>query len=81
MKGIIFNGNTGEATEYDVTTDELADMIRTHRDILLSESDETQIPADKPTAGRQDWLDYRQALRDLTNQDGFPNNVTWPNKP
>lgn len=27
------------------------------------------------------WLDYRQALRDITNQDGFPYNVIWPQEP
>ena len=29
----------------------------------------------------QAWLDYRQALRDVTSQEGFPNTVTWPTKP
>ena len=24
---------------------------------------------------------YRQALRDITDQDGFPTNITWPTKP
>jgi hypothetical protein len=24
---------------------------------------------------------YRQALRDITAQAGFPTNVTWPTKP
>lgn len=27
------------------------------------------------------WSDYRQALRDLTSQPGFPHNVTWPTEP
>jgi len=27
------------------------------------------------------WLNYRQALRDITAQAGFPNNITWPTKP
>jgi hypothetical protein len=27
------------------------------------------------------WKIYRQALRDVPNQDGFPQNVIWPTKP
>ena len=34
------------------------------------------------TAGQQQaWADYRQALLDVPQQDGFPNNVVWPDKP
>jgi hypothetical protein len=29
----------------------------------------------------QVWGDYRQALRDITSQPGFPHNVTWPEEP
>lgn len=27
------------------------------------------------------WATYRQALRDITSQPGFPHNVTWPEEP
>ena len=29
----------------------------------------------------QEWSDYRQALRDITEQAGFPGNVDWPTEP
>ena len=29
----------------------------------------------------QEMLDYRQALRDITDQETFPNSVIWPIKP
>ena len=29
----------------------------------------------------QEWSDYRQALRDVTEQAGFPGNVDWPTEP
>ena len=29
----------------------------------------------------QVWATYRQALRDITLQPGFPHNVTWPDEP
>ena len=28
-----------------------------------------------------EWAVYRQALRDIPQQDGFPFNVAWPNSP
>ena len=28
-----------------------------------------------------DMATYRQALRDITGQEGFPNEVTWPVEP
>jgi hypothetical protein len=27
------------------------------------------------------WAKYRQALRDISEQDGFPENVSYPEKP
>ena len=36
---------------------------------------------DMETSVPQEWKDYRQALRDVTEQDGFPGNVNWPEEP
>lgn len=34
------------------------------------------------TAEKQDeWASYRTALLDITDQDGFPHDITWPTKP
>lgn len=33
------------------------------------------------TAMPQEWLNYRQALRDIPQQTGFPDNVVWPTAP
>ncbi len=52
-------------------------MARTKRDTLLSESDIHAL-ADRIT---DEWRTYRQALRDIPNQSGFPDDITWPNKP
>lgn len=30
---------------------------------------------------RQAWADYRRALLDVTDQEGFPDNVVWPTRP
>ena len=53
--------------------------IREQRNFLLSESDWTQV-ADAPV-NQLTWATYRQALRDITAQEGFPFNVTFPAKP
>ena len=56
-----------------------AEEVRTQRDALLKESDWTQV-ADAPVS-QTAWADYRQALRDLPEQEGFPQEVVWPTKP
>lgn len=50
------------------------------RSTLLSESDWTQLP-DVPLVTKQAWADYRQALRDITGQPGYPLEITWPTPP
>lgn len=54
--------------------------IREERNKLLAETDWTQA-LDVPQATREAWAAYRQALRDVPQQPGFPTNVTWPIRP
>lgn len=54
--------------------------IRAQRSALLTESDWTQLP-DAPVNDKAAWATYRQALRDITVQSGFPFQVVWPAKP
>jgi len=55
---------------------------RSNRDILLMETDWIVIKyIDLGQSVPQEWADYRQALRDITEQDGFPGNVVWPEEP
>lgn len=56
-----------------------AAAIRSDRNRRLSESDWTQV-ADAPV-DQAAWAVYRQALRDVTTQEEFPWNVTWPVEP
>ncbi|WP_285905980.1 tail fiber assembly protein, partial [Pseudodesulfovibrio pelocollis] len=52
------------------------------RDRLLAGCDWTQladVPLDALAIGL--WADYRQALRDLPGQAGFPGSVEWPERP
>ena len=55
------------------------DYIRDQRDVKISETDWTQMP-DSPLYNNQAWLDYRQALRDVTEVE-TPDDVVWPTKP
>lgn len=61
---------------------EAAKGVRASRDAKLAECDWLVIKAAEtgvPLAA--DWATYRQALRDVPSQVGFPHNVTWPAKP
>jgi len=61
---------------------EKASQVRAERDSKLAETDWVTIRAmDTGTAMSAEWSAYRQALRDITAQAGFPWNVTWPEKP
>lgn len=58
---------------------EQAKAVRTTRGEKLKDSDWTQVidaPVDQAA-----WATYRQALRDVTAQEGFPWTVTWPTEP
>lgn len=57
----------------------LAAEVRANREVLLAASDWTQM-ADAPV-DRAAWVEYRQALRDVPLQPGFPVNVSWPHPP
>jgi hypothetical protein len=57
----------------------MAIEIRMERNRLLAESDWTQL-ADA-SGDKSAWAAYRQALRDITQQPGFPLGTAWPSKP
>lgn len=59
--------------------DRAAAEIRTERNAKLTQSDWTQV-ADAPV-DKAAWATYRQALRDIPSQAGFPNEVVWPVEP
>tara|TARA_R100001086_G_C11606484_1_gene194632 strand:+ start:209 stop:463 length:255 start_codon:yes stop_codon:yes gene_type:complete len=77
-----------DGVEYELSDEEIATrnaeqesmksiMARQERNILLSESDVYAL-ADRIT---DEWRTYRQALRDVPLQAGFPDNISWPVKP
>lgn len=67
------------AAELQEIADQKAGSIRSERNQKLKSTDWTQV-ADSPVSSA-DWAVYRQALRDLPSQAGFPDSITWPTKP
>ena len=67
-----------DVIEYETVV--LPNTVRQQRNSLLAASDWTQAN-DIPQATKDAWAVYRQALRDVPQQAGFPTNVVWPTKP
>tara|TARA_B100000925_G_C21994836_1_gene468437 strand:- start:1815 stop:2264 length:450 start_codon:yes stop_codon:yes gene_type:complete len=67
-----------QATQEEVAerTESEAFSVRSRRDDLLAETDWTQLP-DSPVDASV-WTTYRQQLRDVPAQPGFPWDVQWP---
>lgn len=63
--------------ERQVLFDSRAAEVRANRYRLLAETDWTQFK-DVPTETSNKYIEYRQKLRDVTSQEGFPFNVVWP---
>ena len=80
---VFVDGETTAAeqeTAYKAMKDaEQAKSVRTSRTEKLKDCDWTQI-ADS-TADKTAWATYRQALRDITAQAGFPWTIDWPTQP
>ena len=64
------------------TTEELAESARAQRDALIAETDYL-MASDYPLTDekREELKTYRQALRDVPEQEGFPTTIVWPEKP
>ena len=64
--------------EFASATENTAYIKRLERNELLKETDWWSCSDRTMT---QAEIDYRQALRDVPQQAGFPENITWPTKP
>jgi len=80
------NVELGELERYDPppppppTAEMLGAQARVERDALMAATDWSQ-GRDVPEALALKWQPYRQALRDITAQPGFPYDITWPTPP
>ena len=56
--------------------------VRERRDRLLTESDWVTVRAtERGDPVPTEWQTYRQSLRDITEQTGFPEEIEWPQEP
>lgn len=79
-----FEWINSEWTAIPKTSEELAEEARLQRDLLLVDSDKNVLPdrwASMSSEQQTAWSQYRQALRDLPNQNNFPLEINWPTKP
>ena len=75
----VVNGAIPNMTEREADLDSV--HARSERNLLLKMSDWTQLP-DSPLsdAKKAEWATYRQALRDMPSQEGFPG-INFPDMP
>ena len=77
--GTVVTAAEAEAAYRAMKDAEQAKAVRNDRNTKLAECDWTQL-ADS-TADKAAWATYRQALRDITTQAGFPWTIDWPVAP
>ena len=76
-----YNYETGEV---ETNLEALEFIIKSRRDRLLSESDWTDTVSAQTRLGEtlyNAWQTYRQSLRDIPQQEGYPLNINWPAPP
>ncbi len=76
--GPIFT-NQEDEDSYRLNIDtQASESIRNTRDSLISKSDWMGC---SDVIMSDEWRQYRQELRDITTQKGFPHNINWPEEP
>ena len=84
--GVVYTAELVAVTDEDKAQREddrlfqLGSVAREQRNRLLADSDWTQL-GDYSKPDKADWTVYRQALRDLPKQEGFPETLQWPERP
>ncbi len=81
----ISDEGVGELFDFRNTEEREAD-VRLYRDHMLFTSVDPMVSnplrwAGLTTAKQAEWATYRQALLDVPQQAGFPNDITWPEEP
>jgi hypothetical protein len=88
IDGVIRDATPEETAQIEKDRDNFAAIMaakpakdaREKRDLLLKESDWTQL-SDVVLSNKDAWATYRQSLRDVTKQAGFPDSINWPVAP
>lgn len=75
-RGIVQDDVVAVSAILGISANQAARMLR---EAALVDSDWTQLPDTQ--LDKAVWATYRQALRDITLQAGFPHDIVWPTKP
>jgi hypothetical protein len=68
--------------EIESRTHQQANQVRIQRDLLLAATDWRVIKATETnTPESPEWIQYREDLRNIPQQEGFPWYVNWPVQP
>lgn len=80
--GWILNGGEWESTGSNLPIVNQNDVVRAQRNKYLLITDKCLLP-DFPLSEelKSAIITYRQLLRDLPDQSGFPDNIVWPEQP
>lgn len=71
-----------DVTQIKLSDEEIAFQVRSDRNLLLAQSDWTQMPDSALSdSKKKEWVAYRKSLRDIPSQSGFPKTITWPTAP
>ena len=79
--GVPDDANVSDYPDYqetEPTWTPTEDAVRAERDFCLAQTD---FYAMSDVTMPEDIREYRQSLRDVPQQDGFPASVTWPALP
>lgn len=76
--GVLHTKTEQEAAYQAGLNEKAAEGVRSQRDKLIADTDWMALSDSTLTPA---WAAYRQALRDVTAQAGFPHTVDWPVKP
>ena len=77
--GPVFANAEDEEAYKAIKDAEESERVRMFRNERLAECDWTQLVDAK--VDKDAWATYRQALRDITQANGFPWAIVWPMKP
>ena len=77
----VINWEVSDLSQEEITarSEQASASVRANRDALLTSCDWTQLP--DSSADKEAWANYRQQLRDLPEQAGFPYEISWPEQP
>ena len=79
--GEVFGVRVVEKSPEELAVDKkrLEEEVKNHRNYVLANTDWTRL--DDVSVDKEAWAVYRQALRDITKQPGFPETIIWPVAP